>query len=149
PYNMPVYPGALRIADQPEAIRPNHLKMALLLKICRVKRGCSYLPTGTLRRTSSKKFSRNISWLCAFCPSAVSTGINATMRLTSGARSTFLLLLTLPPICFSDHARGFVGHEGIAIYRIRCHHDVVVQSLEKQLASVARPPRVRAATVRD
>ena len=33
------------------------------------------------RRTSSKKFSRRITWFCAFCASAVSTGINATMRL--------------------------------------------------------------------
>ena len=80
----------LRFADIPYSIRPNHLKGPVLLQICRVKRDCSYLPTGTLRRTSSKKFSRNITWLCAFCPSAVSTGINATMRLPSGARSTLL-----------------------------------------------------------
>ena len=57
------------------------------------------------RRTSSKKFSRKITWFCAFCSSAVSTGINATMRLPSGARSTFLPPM-LPPICFSDHTRG-------------------------------------------
>src|SRR6202521_4494681 len=59
------------------------------------------------RRTSSKKFSRKITWFCAFCPSAVSTGINAAMRLPSGARATFRRLSPmLPPSCFSDHIRG-------------------------------------------
>ena len=33
-------------------------KCWFLLEICRVKRDCSYLPTGTLRRSSSQKFSR-------------------------------------------------------------------------------------------
>jgi hypothetical protein len=60
-----------------------------LLEICRDKRDCSYLPTGTLRRNSSEKFIRKVTLFCAFCSSAVSTGISATMRLPSGARSTF------------------------------------------------------------
>ena len=36
----------------------------------------------------------------------------------------------------------FIGHEGIVLHRISRHHDVVVQSLEKKLVSVARPHRV-------
>ena len=56
----------LRFADDTYSIRPNHLKRLVLLKICRVKRDCSYLPIGTLRRTSSMKFSRKITWFCAF-----------------------------------------------------------------------------------
>src|SRR5262249_52133115 len=43
--------------------------------------------TGTRRRSSSKKFSKKITWFCVFCPSVVSSGISPTMRLTSGARS--------------------------------------------------------------
>src|ERR1019366_2636072 len=58
------------------------------------------------RRTSSKKFSRKITWLCVFCPSAVSTGINATIRLPSGAGSAFLETVAVFPSCFSDHTRG-------------------------------------------
>src|ERR1700692_392075 len=58
------------------------------------------------RRTSSKKFSRKITWLCAFCPSTVSAGINATMRLPSGARSTLGRPPAAVPSCFSDHNRG-------------------------------------------
>jgi hypothetical protein len=38
--------------------RPNHLKKLVLLKIWRIKRDCSYLPSGALRRSSSEKFSR-------------------------------------------------------------------------------------------
>src|ERR1700693_4429902 len=93
------------VADKPYSIHPNHPKRLVLLEICEVKRDCSYLPIGTLRRTSSEKFSRKITWFCAFCPSTVSAGINATMRLPSGAGSTFLLPRTLP-IRFSDHTRG-------------------------------------------
>ena len=69
------------------------------------------------RRTSSKKFSRKITWLCAFCPSAVSTGINATMRLPSGARSTFFTADGAPELLLGPHSR-FVGHEGIALHRV-------------------------------
>src|SRR5262249_31750341 len=69
-------------------------------------RDCSYLPVGTLRRSSSKKFWRKVTWFCVFCPSAVSTGINETMRLPSGARLTFLMELTKRPSSFSDHTRG-------------------------------------------
>jgi len=43
----------VRFADDSYSIRLNHLKRLALLEICRVKRDCSYLPTGTLRRTSS------------------------------------------------------------------------------------------------
>jgi hypothetical protein len=39
-------------------------KCCFLFEICRVKRDCSYLLTGTSRRSSSKKFSREITWLC-------------------------------------------------------------------------------------
>src|ERR1700686_4448509 len=39
------------------------------------------------RRTSSKKFSRKNTWLCAFWSSGVPAGIKAAMRLPSGARS--------------------------------------------------------------
>jgi hypothetical protein len=53
----------------------------LLLKILKDKRDCGYLLTGTLRRTLSKKFSRKITWLCAFCASAVSTDIKPRDRL--------------------------------------------------------------------
>src|ERR1700686_3031755 len=58
------------------------------------------------RRTSSKKFSRKMTWFCTFFPSGVSTGINAAMRLPSDARSMFLAALATPPSCFSDHLRG-------------------------------------------
>jgi hypothetical protein len=95
----------LRFADKPYSIRSNRLKNVLLLKIRKAKCDYSYFPAGTLHRSSSKKFSRKITWFCAFCPSAVSTGINATMHLPSGARSTFFTLLTEPASCFSDHAR--------------------------------------------
>jgi hypothetical protein len=37
--------------------------------ICEIKRYCSYLPSGALRRTSSEKFSRHVSWFCAICSS--------------------------------------------------------------------------------
>ena len=56
---------------------------------------------------------------------------------------------TVPPsLLLGPHSR-FVGHEGIALHRVCRHHDVVIQSLEKQLVPVARPHRVRAAAVRD
>ena len=45
----------LRVADHTEVIGSNQAKSLVLLEICEVKRDCSYLPTGTLRRTSSKK----------------------------------------------------------------------------------------------
>jgi hypothetical protein len=54
----------LRFADQPQVIGSDHTKSLVLLKICRIKRDCSYLPIGTLRRTSSKKFSREMPLLC-------------------------------------------------------------------------------------
>ena len=53
----------MRFADNPEVIGSNHANGLVLLRICRIKRDYSYLPTGTLRRTSSKKFSRNITGL--------------------------------------------------------------------------------------
>jgi hypothetical protein len=49
--------------------------------------GARYFPTGTLRCSSSAKFSRKVTWFCACCASAPSTGISAAMRLPSGARS--------------------------------------------------------------
>jgi hypothetical protein len=64
----------------------NTSKALFLLKIYRVQRNRSYLPTGTLHRSSSKKFSRKGAWFCVFCASAVSTGINATFRFPSGVR---------------------------------------------------------------
>ena len=51
---------SFRFADQPEVVGSNRTKRLILLKICRVKRGCSYLPTGTARRSSSEKFLRKI-----------------------------------------------------------------------------------------
>ncbi len=42
------------IADDTHSIRPKHLKSLVLLGICEVKRDCSYLPIGTLRRTSRR-----------------------------------------------------------------------------------------------
>jgi hypothetical protein len=56
-----VFEDNFRFAENPYFIRPNHLKRLVLLKIWRAKRYCSYLPTGTFRRTSSKKFSRRIT----------------------------------------------------------------------------------------
>jgi hypothetical protein len=46
--------GYFRVADDPEVIRPNHVKGSFLLKICRIKHDYSYLLTGTLRRTSRR-----------------------------------------------------------------------------------------------
>ena len=70
-----------RVADHTEVIGSDHAKRLFLLEICRIKRDCSYLPTGTFRRSWSEKFIRKVTWLCVFCPSAVSTGIIAAMRL--------------------------------------------------------------------
>jgi hypothetical protein len=54
-----------------------------------------YFPTGTLRRSSSKKFIRNTTWFCGSCaPLASVAGIRATMRLPSDARSMFFEPLT-------------------------------------------------------
>ncbi len=49
-------PDNVRFADHPYSIRPNKPKRLVLLEICEIKRDCSYLPPGTLRRSSSKKF---------------------------------------------------------------------------------------------
>ena len=46
----------------------------------------SYFPTGTRRRSSSKKFSRNVMWASPFSFDASSSG-NIAKRLPSGARS--------------------------------------------------------------
>src|SRR6202521_1763978 len=96
----------LRFADDTHSIRPNHLKRLVLLEISRIKSDCRYLPTGTLRRSSSEKFIRKVTWFCAFCASAVSIGINAAMRLASGARPTLSRPPAAVPSCFSDHIRG-------------------------------------------
>jgi hypothetical protein len=70
-----VLPTILNLSDQTTS------KRWFLLEICRVKRNCNYLPIGALRRTSSEKFSRKVTW---FCASAVAIGINAAMRLPVG-----------------------------------------------------------------
>lgn len=52
--------------------------------------GCDrpvYLSTGTRRRSSSKKFSRKITWLRGSRCCGVSAGMRATMRLPSGDKS--------------------------------------------------------------
>jgi hypothetical protein len=40
----------LRVADQPEAIRPNHVKRLVLLEICKIKGDCSYSTAGLFIR---------------------------------------------------------------------------------------------------
>ena len=48
-----------------------------------------YLPVGTLRRSSSNKFSRETTWFCVSCaPLAPEAGISVTMRVPSGARQS-------------------------------------------------------------
>ena len=51
----------LRFADQPQVIGSNHAKRPVLLKICRIKRDCSYLLVGTFHRIASKIFSRRVT----------------------------------------------------------------------------------------
>ena len=63
---LPGHRSFVSVVYKPHFIRPNHLKKLVLLKIWRIKRDCSYLPTGTLRRSSSEKVSRKITLFCAF-----------------------------------------------------------------------------------
>jgi hypothetical protein len=61
-------------------------KCWFLLEIFEVKRDCSYLPTGTLRRTSSKKLKMKLTlFTAAVC--SVPGAFNTAMRLPSGCRS--------------------------------------------------------------
>ena len=96
----------IRIADNPEVIGSNHVKRPVLLGICRIKRDRSYLLTGTLRRSSSEKFSRKITWLYAFCASAVSTGIKAAMCLPSGERNAANAVLVRVTIIVSSKSKS-------------------------------------------
>ena len=62
---LPRHRSFVGLVYKPHFIRPNHLKKLVLLKIWRIKRDCSYLPTGTSRRSSSEEFSKKITWFCA------------------------------------------------------------------------------------
>ena len=49
--------------------------------------GANHLFTGTRRRSSSKKFIKNVMCVCAWLPSGVSTDMSAAIRSPSGERS--------------------------------------------------------------
>src|ERR1019366_4967923 len=59
------------------------------------------------RRTSSKKFSRNVSWTVPFASFCVEVGISAANRAPSGARSRCASFGVGAKSCLSDQSRGF------------------------------------------
>ena len=95
------FPDSLgsRLAQDGQHLEPDPAEQAALAEIRRLRsqgstlRGIataldtSYLPVGTFRRSSSKKFSRKMMWFCAFWASGASAGMSAAMRLPSGATS--------------------------------------------------------------
>ena len=57
-----------------------------------VIRGFRYSPAGTLRRSSSEKFSRKTTWFSTSCdPLDSVAGISATMRLPSFSQRTSMI----------------------------------------------------------
>lgn len=77
----------LRTGRGPHVHYPtNPLPEQSFMKIREAARSCSCLPVGALRRSSSEKFGRNVSWVTGVSAFALSA-TNAARRLPSGATS--------------------------------------------------------------
>src|SRR5207237_8127163 len=64
----------------------------------------AYLPAGTRRRSSSKKFSRKVTSPADLCSADASGAISTARRFPSGARS--IIDCPLATTCLEDHKRG-------------------------------------------
>jgi hypothetical protein len=90
---------------------------------------------GIFRRSSSKKFSRKITWFCACCASGVSIRISATTRFPSEARSKFRMIRPSFGIIPSRGGRPMLLRTCLTLF--------VVAGVWAQQTQPAKPPQKR------